>query len=117
MAKKTKKHRRRSTRGESTDTLREENEDLTVTDNTAPHITKADLVDNITEKAVVLDICRTPWSWTYKNDPGEHHRAMIQGTITAVRGKHEKGTVTDKIFTQVLSPRYMYMRAQAEQKT
>jgi hypothetical protein len=38
----------------------------TVTDNTAPHITKADLVDNITENVVVLDICRIPWSWTYK---------------------------------------------------
>ena len=56
----------------------------TVTDNTAPHITKADLVDNITENIVVLDICRIPWSWTYSmiqgnttagrgNDPGQHH--------------------------------------------
>jgi len=31
-----------------------------------PHITKADLVDNITENVVVLDICRIPWSWTYE---------------------------------------------------
>ena len=34
------------------------------------HIRKADLAENITEKIVVLDIYRTPWSWTYRNDPG-----------------------------------------------
>ena len=34
------------------------------------HIRKADLAENITEKIVVLDIYRTLWSWTYRNDPG-----------------------------------------------
>jgi len=34
------------------------------------HIRKADLTENITENTVVLDIYRTPWSWTYRSDPG-----------------------------------------------
>ena len=85
---------------ESIDTAREENEDLTREESQPGHalqlnqrengtlqhrperrhsnqehrgpghIRKADLAENITENTMVLDIYRTPWSWTYRNDPG-----------------------------------------------
>jgi len=100
MAKKMKTHRRRPRVEESTDTAREENEDLTREESQPGHalqlnqrengtlqhrperrhsnqehrgpghIRKADLAENITENTMVLDIYRTPWSWTYRNDPG-----------------------------------------------
>ena len=70
-------------------------------------------------RTMVLDIYRTPWSWTYRNDPVDNHREMIQGNTKVVRGKHEKGRLrqtwlkgqyavviitvsSEKILTQVL---------------
>ena len=55
---------------------------------------KADLAENIPKNTV------QPWSWTYTehrgprtpqgNDPGREHHGPIY-----IRGKHEKGTVTE----------------------
>ena len=122
MAKKTKQQRRRSTRGERRSHRRRISQEKNLslgtrssltkgeTGHYSRHIRTADLAENIPENTVstvVLDIYRTPWSWTYRSDPGrdttenttgkwsrkgyhrEHHGPIY------IRGKHEKGTVTE----------------------